>query len=206
MIFVKLLYWLFEKQILKIYFNKQSPKIGFSDMVKAFVDGNGIQYYTWEDDFHIPINRFKEIQVNLLRIKMGLSNEEINLFCDTMDVALNKGNKPDIARIGHLITEMRSRQEMLLHPNLLFELIALKYVREDEQPHEVSEKIQSEKVEQFKKDSGGGLYSFFYKRGISNYLPYITKLESDWDIYWEEATAKIKALEKMSKDYITKWS
>lgn len=204
MIFIKIIYWLFEKQILKIYFNKQSKSKGFSDMIKAFVDSNGVQYYTWSDDFEIPINRAKEIEKRLMRLKAGLSDENIALFCETMEVALNKGTKPDLAMIGFLVKEMKARQDMLLHPDLMFDLIALKYVRSDEKPHEVSEKIMVEKVEQFKKDSGGGLYSFFYERGILNYLPYIQKLESDWDTLWKQSEAKLKAMQMISQDYITK--
>jgi len=204
MIFIKFIYWLFEKQILKIYFNKQSPKKGFEGMVKAFVDSEGKEYYTWLDDFEIPIQRAKEIEKRLMRISSGMSDTNLNTFCDAMEKAINKGVKPDLAMIGHLVKEIRSRQEMLLHPELIFDLVALKYVRKDEKPNEINEKIQSEKILQFTKDSGGGLYSFFYERGIQTYLPYITKLESDWTMYWKEAEAKLKAMEKMSLDYISK--
>lgn len=204
MIFIRLIYWLFEKQILKIYFNKQSKKKGFKNMINAFVDSNGVKYYTWENEFDIPVQRTKEIEKRLMRLKSGLSDDNLNQMLDALELALNKGVKPDLVKAGWIVKEMRNRQELLLHPDLLFDLVALRYVREDEQPHEVNEIIQREKVAQFEKDSKGGLYDFFYEMGMSGYLPYLEKLESDWNTYWEESKIRIQAMNNILQSYTTK--
>jgi hypothetical protein len=128
----------------------------------------------------------------------------INDILDAMEKALNKGIKPDLVMCGYLVKEMRSRQDLLLHPDLMFDLVALRYVREDEVPFEVDEMKHREKVIQFTKDSKEGLYNFFYEMGMSGYLPYITKLESDWNMLWEESRIKIEAMNQIVKNYTTK--
>ena len=204
MIFIRFIYWIFERQILKIYFNKQSHKKGLKNLIKVFVDSNGIKYYTWENENDIPIQRTKEIEKRLIRLKSGLSDENMNMMLDAMEKALNKGVKPDLATIGYIIKEMRNRQDLLLHPDLMFDLVALRYVREDETPTEVNESIHKDKIEQFKKDSKDGLYDFFYEMGMSGYMPYITKLESDWNMLWAESKIKIQAMNNLLQNYITK--
>lgn len=199
----KLLYTLFKRQFLKYYFLEQSNKSGFEKMKKVFVDSDGRQYFTPENDFDIPHERTKEIEKKLMRIASGLSDGELNKFFDAMEKALGNGKKPDIAQIGFLIKEMRLRQEILLHPDLMFDMVALKYIREDEDPCIVNVDIHKEKIEQFKKDSKDGLYDFFYGAGLSTYIPYLTKLESEWEEYWRESEIKIKAMNQHLQAYTT---
>jgi hypothetical protein len=199
----KLIYWLFKKQLLKIYYFEQSKKKGFQNMSQSFVDSNGKIHYTPINDFDTPILRTKAIETAVLAITRGLSNDEIKKFIAAMKKAIGEGKKPDVAMIGHLIIEMEKREDMLLHPDLMFDLVAYRYIREDEDPAVIDKEIHAQKVEQFKKDSREGLYDFFYAAGLTQYMPYLTKLEKEWIVYWEESTAKIKAMNKHLEHYIT---
>lgn len=192
----KLIYWLFKKQLLKIYYSEQSKKKGFENMASAFVDSNGRKYYKGINDFDIPILRNKAIHYCLLALLRGLSEEEIDKILDKMEAALGEGKKPKIPEIGHLIIEMRRRKEMYLHPDIMFDMVAYLYIREDEDPAVIDKEIHKEKIAQFRKDSTGGLYDFFYAAGLSLYIPYLTKLESEWDAYWEDSTVKVKAMNR----------
>lgn len=193
----KLIYWLFKKQLLKIYYQEQSKKKGFENMKSSFVDSNGLKYYTPINDFDIPILRTKAIETCVLSIMRGLSESELSKFLYAMKKALGEGKKPDLAIIGFLIIEMEKREKMLLHPDLMFDLVSYRYIREDEDPAIIDNEIHEEKIAQFKKDSKEGLYDFFYGAGLSLYIPYLTKLEREWSEYWQQATVKIQAMNKL---------
>jgi hypothetical protein len=198
---MRLLFKLFEKQFLKYYFNQQSRK---PDMEKIFVDSNGIQYYTFKDRFSIPIMRFQEMEKRVMLLQHSLSDRNIDLFCDAMEKALNKGKNTDIATIGHLVKELRSRKEILLNEDMMFDLVALWYIKEGEDTSKVDEVLHAEKIAQFKKDSVGGLYDFFYQAGLKTYLPYLEDLKDDFNEFIMMSNIKLKAIERQMTDYITK--
>jgi len=199
----KLLYWLFSKAVLKVYFNSQSKKSGFENMQKAFVDSNGKIYYVPNNDFDYPIQRVKEIHKRLKRLDSGLSDEELQRLLDVMKKALNGGKNPDIGRIGFAIAEFESRKEIWIHEDLWFDILALKYIREDEKPYIVDWNVHEEIVKQLRKDSQGGLYDFFYKMGLMKSIPYLEKLESDWDVYMDKSRAELMTWQKMNEQYLT---
>ena len=115
------------------------------------MDSNGIQYYTFVDRYDIPLARFKEIEKRVMMLQYALTDNNIDQFCDAMEKAINKGKNSDIAMIGHLINELRKRKEIMLHSELLFEMVSLLYVREDENPSNVDENIFKEKIKQLYK-------------------------------------------------------
>ena len=199
----KFLYWLFSSAILKVYFNSQSKKKGFESMQKTFVDSNGKIYYTPANDFDYAIRRVKEIQKRLSRINSGLSDDELDRFIQGIKKAMNGGSNPELARIFFLVGEMEARKEIWIHEDMWFDLLALKYIREDEDPSLVDIEIHNQKVEQFKKDSQGGLYDFFYNMGLMTLIPYLGKLESDWEEYITQSRGKIKAQKQMLEAYLT---
>jgi hypothetical protein len=188
---------------IKYYFLEQSKKSGFEKMIKVFVDSSGKDYYTTQNDFDTPLERIRGVERCVRQISAGLSGEEDDKIIQAMERALGDGKKPNMAMIGHLIIEKKRRKEMLLHPDAMFDLLAYKYVRADEDPSVIDKTIHAQKIEQFRKDSRDGLYDFFYKMGLSAYIPYLTKLESDWNEYYRESEAKIKAMNIHLSDYIS---
>lgn len=199
----RFIYWLFSKVVLKVYFNSQSKKSGFENMNKAFVDSNADIYYLPKSDFDYGLRRSKEIQKRLSRINSGLSDDELNKFIEALENALNGGRNPKLADIAFLIGEIKARQEIWIHEDLWFDILALKYIREDENPAVFDMEIHKQKVAQFQKDSEGGLYDFFYKMGLITFIPYLSKLEKDWDVYMDQSRAKIQAHRKMLERYQT---
>ncbi len=172
-------------------------------MQPAFVDSNGKRYFVPVNDFDIPILRTKAIETAILALSRGLSQDELKKFIEAMKKAVGEGKKPDVAMIGHLIIEMEKREDLLLHPDLMFDLVSYRYIREDEDPAIIDKDIHAQKVEQFKKDSTEGLYDFFYAAGLAQYIPYLTKLEREWSEYWQQSTVKIQAMNKHLEAYIS---
>lgn len=202
----KLLYKIFKRQFLKIYFSEQSGKTGFEKMVKRFVDSNGRIYYSPENDFDTPLERTKEIERSVQKIAAGLSDKEDDKILDAMEKALNSGKKSELSMIGHLIIEKRRRKDMLFHPDVMYDLIAYKYVREDEDPAVIDKTIHAEKIEQFKKDSKDGLRDFFLGAGLDQYIPYLKKSETEWSEYLKESEVKIAALNQHLSEYLSEES
>jgi hypothetical protein len=199
----KLLYKLTKPFFLKYYFLDQSKRSGFEKMVKAFVDSNTKIHYVATNDFDTPLERVRGIERCVREISAGLSNDEAKKIREAMKKAIGEGKKPNIPMIGHLIIEWERREEMLLHPDAMFELLAYKYIREDEDPSVVDKTIHEQKIKQFRKDSKDGLYDFFYKMGLSAYIPYLTKSENEWNEYYRESEAKIKALGIHLNEYLS---
>jgi hypothetical protein len=201
--FSKLLYKLFKRQFLKHYFLEQSNNKGFEKMRKVFVDSNAKTYWMPENDFDTPLERLKAIERCVRQLAAGLSESEDDMITEAMEKALGEGKKPQLAMLGHLIIEKKRRKEMLLHPDVMFDLVANKYIREDEDPSVIDKTIHAEKIAQFKKDSKDGLYDFFYRAGLSQYIPYLTKLGPEWDEYWRESEATIKAMHDQVSSYLS---
>jgi hypothetical protein len=194
---IKLLFWIFKKPLInhfktELFLNGKNIK-----RTIAYVDGNGKRYLKYDDDFDIPIKRIQQLELRLKRVQRGLSSEDETQLLKACKDALNKGNKPDIARVGFIIEEMLMREEIIVHEDLWFDIIALTLIREDEQATEVDWTIHKEKVEQFKKEASKDMYSFFVQSGLGTYIPYLTKLEDDWNEFYNESRIRIIAMRKM---------
>lgn len=199
----RLIYKLIKPFFLKYYYLDQSKKKGFENMTKAFIDSNGRPYYVTINDFDTPHVRTLAIEKSIMRLRAGLSEEDNKLIRDTMKKALNSGKKSDLAMIGHCLIEMDKREESIIHPDILFDIAALKYIREDEDPAVIDSTIHNQKIEQFKKDSLGGLKDFFYNAGLNKFIPYLEKSESDWDEFITMSKIRIQGLKNQLQAYTT---
>lgn len=168
-----------------------------------FVDSEGRRYFTPEKELDLPHPRTREIQRRLMRIKFGLNDDDLALFIKAMKTALNNGKKPDVAMVGHLVNELEARADIWLHPSMMFDLVAFKYIREDEDPAIIDKNIHEQKIEQFHKDSREGLYDFFYKMKLTEVLPFLKSLESEFPEYWRESMVKLEAIKRQMENYTT---
>lgn len=196
------LYNILKPWFLKHYYLEQPKRSGFENMHKAFVDSVGRIYYVPKNDFDYPIARAKEIQKRLTRVQSGLSEEVTDMFFEAMRKALRQ-KQPDIPRVGFLIEEMALRKEIYIDNDLFMDILALKYIRSDENPAIVDKEIHLQKITQFNLDSQGGLRDFFYKMGLIQLIPYLSKLEEDWDEYTERSIRLMKMHESHLKAYLS---
>ena len=182
-----------------LYEVKKTPK-DFDNMEHCFTDSHGVQYFTWADKQQIPGLRFAQCESLVVQIMAAISHEEWGKFLTDMLEAINRQEDgkfiPNIGRIAALIDEMNKRNELILHPALMYELMATLYVREDENPLFIDDTILEQKSKQFIKDSQTGLYDFFFNRYIQAYLQYINMPEDEWTRHWNLAQLKLKSMEK----------
>jgi hypothetical protein len=203
---IKLFYKLFKKQILAIQYLEQSKKPGLEKLEYKFRDSKGRAYYAYPNDLDLPLKRKGEMERVLLEIEAGISKSELDLIVDSGIAAINRVKDgrpaPDLGTVLYLFHEMKIRKDILIHPELLFEAVAIMYIREDEDPAVVDKEILNEKIEQFKLDSKDGLYDFFYRSGINTFMPYLEKSQEEWMEYYSEGKAKAEALKSQLKSIL----
>ena len=140
----------------------------------AFKDSNGVAYWRYQDEMLIPMPRMNEIQTGIREVLNKVNDTDLTAFLNNQSKIIF-GTEPAEKKLELLAKHqaiMKERVEFTVAaPDLLMGLVAALYIRDDEDPTVISEAIQREKVEQFTKDSRGVLADFFYKAGLSAYLP-----------------------------------
>lgn len=215
---LKAIYKLFRKQFQKIAASEQMKPIGFDKMEKAFIDSNEFQYYKVSNSMDLPIERKGKLNTYLMWMNMGLGNFivekkdgkqvqylELDLILDAIEEALNKGikSKGQAALIGTLINEIRERKNLVIHTELLYNLLAVQWIRQDEKPDTFDEEIHIQKINQFKYEvSQSNSYFFFATTLLNELLPFLKITEQEWNEYWELSIAKQTALREFLKDYL----
>jgi len=189
------------KLLMKFVFKYQA--VQKPNMEKVFFDSKQRWYYKYTSEFDMPIIRVKELEKYIMLVNYSLTDEVLTKFLDAMHKAINS-KKVDIATLSFLVIEMQKRKDLLINEDLFFNILACALIREDEDLGVFDEKIHEQKVAQFKLDSQGGLYDFFYKNGLGNYVTYLSKLENDWKSISEENRIQIMATNKWLENYLTK--
>lgn len=168
----------------------------------------GHKYYIYQNIFDIPIERMGRIQDLVIQLQRMVSKEELDVFLENMENALNASVSgaavKNLAQIGFLVGEMRKRKEMLIHPDVMMELAGAVLIREDQNPGEWNAEFEQKKVESFRNAyKGKELYDFFVLAGLSQYFPNMEYLEEDWTIFWEMAASRLEATQELLKSELS---
>lgn len=204
---LKIIFNLFKPYFIKLAFNSQQKPVDKTMLIWNFIDSNGKRYYRFVDDFDLPIKRFGYIQKCLNELSCGISLDNLSEILVAMQAAINqkdpKGKmSPNIGLIGHFIEELQNRKTYLLPMDIMFDMSATLYMREDENPAEMDMEIHRQKREQFEKDSAEGLRDFFYKAGIRKYIPYLESFTDElMALSMTTIKAETEALMKQARHY-----
>lgn len=150
---LKLIFNLFEKRFLVYLHRKHGTRLTKDNMAFSFHDLEGNSYYSFPKELAIPIVRLGKLQEYYTWLSAGMTGEELDKMVDVCDKALSEGLKSakGVAKIGFILSEMKDRKKMVLHPEIYYNIIAAQLVRHDEKPNEWNNDIQLQKVEAFKK-------------------------------------------------------
>lgn len=185
------------------WLDNQKP-VDFSHLERCFTDMNGKNYYRFPDAMQLPIERWGKAKDLLQWMAAGISGVELDKLIDFAEEAMNDGVKrgKGMARIGFALQELRERKTMIVHTELLYQFLAVHWIREDEQITVINNVIQDEKVEQFKIEvANSDTYFFFQERELKKiYEPY-NMSESELTAYFQESIIKQEALKKMLQKY-----
>jgi len=187
----------FERQILAYALRHKKPK-GFDNMTFAFKDTDGRSYYTFTGDFDVYIKRRGYWEQRLIELDAGLSQKEKDAIIGACKDALNKA-KPDYALVAHLIQEMDMRNQWLVHHDIMYDLLAACYVREDEDPTKIDTEIHQQKVDYFL--ASDDVSFFFDNRTLTELLPFLGSLKGKLKQYLSDTAVRAAALKEQINRY-----
>ena len=141
-------------ELLKLY-AAEVPQGDKVSMDKALVDLDGKVYYRFTGSSTIiPLERMGKMQDFLTMMSAGLDEKELTALIDVANGELAMalaGKKADVVKIGAVLNQIKERQQMILHDQLLWQFMAVQLVREDEPAAKFVQKIHDEKVEALQK-------------------------------------------------------
>lgn len=138
------------EELLKLY-AAEVPQGEKVSMEKALVDLDGKVYYRFTGSSTIiPLERMGKMQDFLTMMSAGLDEKELTALIDVANGELAlalAGKKADVVKIGAVLNQIKERQQMILHDQLMWQFMAVQLVREDEPAARFVQKIHDEKVE-----------------------------------------------------------
>lgn len=138
------------EELLKLY-AAEVPQGDKVSMEKALVDLDGKVYYRFTGSSTIiPLERMGKMQDFLTMMSAGLDEKELTALIDVANGELAlalAGKKADVVKIGAVLSQIKERQQMILHDQLMWQFMAVQLVREDEPPARFVQKIHDEKIE-----------------------------------------------------------
>lgn len=164
----------FRRQIIRYALEDYSKPKGFESLEFCFKDEQGRSYYQFAADFDVFIMRKGYWEERLIEMDAGLSSKELNAIFEACMQALNE-KKPDYALVAHLIYEMKNRHEWLVHHEIMYDLLAACYIREDEDPRVIDGEVHRDKVRYFMNTPS--LSFFFENRTFNELLPFLKNTE-----------------------------
>lgn len=151
---LRLIFNLFEKRFLVYLHKKNGTKLSKDNMLFSFHDLDGNAYYSFPKELAIPIIRLGKLQEYYTWLSAGMTGDEIDKLIDSADKALTglmTGDKKGFAKAGFILAQMKDRKQMVIHPELYYNILAAQIIRHDEKVNEWNQDIQLQKVEAFKR-------------------------------------------------------
>lgn len=177
----------------KFFIREQHKPIGFDNLEFRFLDMAGKAYYGFPPDMPVPIERFGKMRDFLMWMTVGVSPEEFDMIYDAMDKSWidTLKTKKNHQRIGLLLQELKLRKNMTIHTELLYNFLAVQWIREDENPEIFDSEIQDQKVRQFKIETREqNTYFFFHQPELKRLKELLEFTQAEWLAYWNESVEK----------------
>jgi hypothetical protein len=166
-----------------------------SGMQAEFKDDKGRWYYSFRDEGDVPITRLSEAHTHLQYMAAGLSAETWKQALDTITICLAK---QDIIKAGVVINDLTDLEKKIVNLDALVNIIAINYVREDEDVSKVSASIHAEKCDFLKHETEEG--RFFFR------LPMFVRLLSGLTVSKQDATTLSRNFLQVSENLKRRWS
>lgn len=167
----------------------QNVAFDIGSMEYSLVDLSGKKYYSFPESLALPLERLGKVEEYLQWITSGLTGDTVEMFCDEMDKLLSDGLKTgkNAAKIGLLLSEIRERKNMAIPVELMYNLLAVQIIREDENPEVFNNQIHLEKIIALKElnDQTGGF--FFGLKELKKLQDLFNMSPEKWSEYWENS-------------------
>lgn len=187
---------------LRLHSLEQSKIKTIKDLEFSFIDLQGKSYYQFPGGSPLPTERYGKLTEYLMWMDGGFHKAELLNIKEAQGKALiEAAKKPEaLAKAIAINEELGSRSGMIVHTELLYEIVAVCCVREDENPEKFNERIQAEKVKAFKEFvAERGSYFFFQKFPLKELKHLKEMSELEWTSYWHESLIKQQATKEKLK-------
>lgn len=159
------------------------------DMELAFHDEQGRRYFKAKE---MPIVRKLYIADTFTRICTGIREQDISASLEAIEKAINeKANgkmRPNIAMVSYICRQLLSRSGFVLDMDLIYQLAALYYIREDEHPEFVNLGLLPEKIEAIRKTD---ISQFFFAQSLDKLFPFLADFDGTMQEFAE--VSKVEA-------------
>lgn len=206
-VFHKLLFRWFRSAMVQLAYREPRPKKGqpIDRLEFCFYDKQGRAYYRFKNDDHIPIIRKLYLANAYTRLVTAISDQDISVSLLALNKALHetdaKGRmQPNIARIGYICQELLSRRGFLIRMDLLRDLAANYFIREDEKVDDINDITLVEKGIALS-ELDEVVKQFFYEKGIYELFPFLSDAEKITDDILAECTRQTEAFKEELKKY-----
>lgn len=171
----------------------------FSQLEYRFTDSDGKKYYGYNDKLTMSFDRFSQLNDYHIWWSNGLTERELHVLLDVAEkalengiVKLEKGQRTNVLTISAVLNEIRLRKDMIKHTELIYNILAVQLVREDENPLLFNNDIHLKKVDQFKKEVLNNNCFFLSMNEFKMLFNYVTMSEQEYQNYVKESKEQAK--------------
>lgn len=181
-----------------------APSVTHKDLEFAFKDLDGRSYYRIPAVMALPIERFGKAQEFIMWMSAGMTASELQSLIQVAKKEVElmvDGKVKNWVKVGAVLNEIEMRSNLVMHTDLLYQFVAVHYIRDDEPIDQFIEKIQDEKVQAFEKMvRHGGAYGFFSQvPELANINKSMNLSPEEWEEYYHASKMEIKRLAKMTE-------
>ena len=155
-------------------------------------------------EYGLPVERLGKLYFYTELLFKGLSAAEDEAIDNAIESNLEAGLKnvknKSAAKIGALIMERKKRRGIILHHELIYNIIAVQWIREDENPSVFNNEIQVQKVDQFQKESeAGNTHPFFQAPELRQLNSFLQMSSEEWVASLNDSKMKAEVLKEALK-------
>lgn len=201
---------MFRKALYKWLFTIQSTPLTHKELKREFADTNGKWYYSF-DGLGMPINRVAQAENYKIWLNNGLTKNNLLFFLGESDKAVNSALLKDkeyakqMAKVVTINNEMRQCANFVIPIELMYNMLAVQFIREDEDPATFNNSTQLEKVEMFKELDVKNNHSFFlHTNELKTLTSSLNMSESQWKEYLISSAPKDAQYQKLLEVFLSK--
>ncbi len=158
------------------------------------------QLFKFPKAMNMPLDRMGKLNHYTQFLSKGLSAEEDDMIDDSILLAIDEGTKDNkattLAKISSLVFERKNRKRLCFHTLIFYNILAVQWVREDENPFEFDEDIQLQKVKSFIEADKSQIGFFFHQPELSGVLKLLQITHEDVPIFLAESQNQVKILQE----------
>ena len=200
----KILWNLFGEGLTKYYVKTQNKHPKHSDLEYRFTDSNGLKYYGFNSDLDLPTDRYVQLQKYATWMQSNLSKETMDTFVDKINgiiedgvLKIVNGKRTNLIRLAALVGEMKTRNDMVLEDQIIYNIVCIQLVREDEPVGVFTEKIHLEKVNTCMSEVEKGNSFFLKTLEYGRLVEYSSMSPEKWIEFCKNANQKHKEMKEM---------